>query len=206
MYLASHRLSPTVAVLLLSLGAIAPPAAAGAASFHGDFQVDNDLAVFVFDLVAEADISALTSSHARGGFSPVLTLFDAGGSNVGGNVGSSNLCQGLGSFCWDASFTYAGALPGQYTLVLSQDDNLPLGRLSDGYSRATEPDYTAQYLGQPGDPGIQFVRVDGDQRTGHWALDITVPALVTQVPEPASALLMVLGLAGYGLARGRRSV
>lgn len=111
---------------------------------------------------------------------------------MAGNVGSANTC-GF-SFCWDAAFSYAGALAGNYTLVLSQDGNNPLGLLSDGYAMTGQPHYTAQYLGGS-NPDATLQQVDGTQRTGQWALDVTVPVGVAVAPEPASAALLAVGVA-----------
>ncbi|OYU98987.1 MAG: hypothetical protein CFE45_14460, partial [Burkholderiales bacterium PBB5] len=131
---------------------------------------------------------------------------DATGMFIFGDTGSSHTCAGPGSYCWDAQFSYQGAAAGHYTLVLSQDDNLPGPSLADAFSRAAEPHYTAVYLGQPESTTLQFVRVDGDQRTGGWALDVGAAAAVTQVPEPAVGWLLLSGLGAVGWLRRRRSV
>jgi hypothetical protein len=193
---------------------MAPAAQAGTTSLQGDFRLDNDLAIFAFDLATAGDIVATTTSHASGGFAPVLTLFDAGGYLAQGNVGSSNGCLlATESFCWDAGFTFTGAAAGHYTLVLSQDDNnynaadpVTVPAMSSFYSRSGEPHYTSANLGLPDDDTVHFVRVDGNQRSGHWALDVTAASAVTQVPEPAAMLLWATGLAGLAALRHRRSI
>lgn len=208
--------------VLVALAALSFSAQAASVSFQGDFTKDNDLVIFSFELAAPGDITALTFGHSgglngagqtvpAGGFAPVLTLFDATGFEVQVNVGSSNTCPGPGSFCWDAAFTFQGAAAGSYLLVLSQDDNRAIGgpvtaaQMASFFSREAEPHYTAAYLGMPTDGSVNFVRIDGSQRTGHWAVDINVSAPVTVVPEPASALLFAAGLAGVaGLALARR--
>ena len=118
----------------------------------------------------------------------MLALFDSAGMQVAVNVGSFNTCAV--NFCWDAAFSFVGALPGAYTLILSQDGNDPLGWLSDGYAMTGQPNYTAQYLGGS-NPDATFVQVDGTQRTGLWALNVSVPAGVSVVPEPGSAALLL---------------
>ncbi|MCV2356307.1 PEP-CTERM sorting domain-containing protein [Paucibacter sp. B2R-40] len=195
---------------------------AATSSYQGNFSLDNDLAIFAFDLAAAGDIAVTTFSHSgglngagqsilAGGFAPVLTLFDASGYSVQGNIGSSNACASAGSFCWDAMFSLAGAAAGHYTLVLSQDDNnavsgpVTVHAMSSFYSHAGETHYTSAYLGFPDDDTLHFVRVDGAQRSGHWALDVDVAASVIQVPEPASVLLWALGLGAFTLARRRRA-
>jgi hypothetical protein len=190
-------------VLVLALTLAGGSAQALVFSFQGSFSTDDQLAIYTFNLDAAGDVAAATLSYnggtngngaavPAGGFAPVLALFDGAGNQVAGNVGSSNTC-GI-PFCWDAGFAYPGALPGQYTLVLSQDGNNPLGQFAEGYSMTGQPHYTAQYLGGS-NPSATFVQVDGSQRTGRWALDVTVPAGVSVVPEPAGAALLLAGLA-----------
>ncbi len=180
-------------------------------SLQGSLAADDSLAVFSFDLLAAGDVRAQTWSYrggtnavganvAAGGFAPVLSLFDGSGQLVAMDIGSSNTCSK--SFCWDASFAYLGAVPGQYTLVLSQDGNTPLGMLADGYAMTGQTHYTAAYLGS-NSANASFIQVDGTQRTGRWALDLTLPALVTVVPEPGSPGLFVAGLAALGLLQRR---
>jgi len=194
---------------LLGLGA----AQAGTLSYQGQFATDDELFATRLVLPGDALLTATTLGYgggtgvagqaiAAGGFVPVLSLFLEGFGLVETARGSSNVCgPGAGradpvsGFCWDASFSRL--LPaGIYTLVLSQDGNEPLGQsLGDGYSQAGQADYTGlAYLGQP---GAMFVQVDGTSRTGLWALDVQA----TNVPEPGTWLLLLLGGAALALRR-----
>lgn len=196
---------------LLTLAGIAPAALAANFSFKSSFSTDDQLVMFSIDLPAAGDMSALTLSYgggvngkseviAAGGFAPVLTLFDGSGNDVHGNTGASNSCPGSGSFCWDAVFTLLGAPAGHYTLVLTQDGNNPNGQLADGFSMVGQPHYTGQYIGSA---SATFIQIDQTQRTGQWALDLSLPGTVSPVPEPASAGLLLAGLAMAVLARRR---
>lgn len=206
----------------LVLGLLQPGLAA-VQSFQGDFHADDDLAIFQFTLAADGPIRATTFSHSGGinaagtqlppgGFAPALWLFGPDGYLADGNVGSSNTCSGADSFCWDASFSNH-LLAGRYLLVLSQDGNnadpsqpVALPDVASSFSQAGQLAYTSQYLTGSFDPALHFVRTDGSQRTGHWALDVEVAATVSQVPEPTTGLLWAAGLIGLGgLALRRRT-
>jgi PEP-CTERM motif len=117
-------------------------------------------------------------------------------------VGSTGVCpSSVSGFCWDAAFNLPRAPAGAYTLVISQDGNTPLGTLSDGFLMTGQPHYTAAYLGGS-DTLAGFIKLDGTQRTGAWALDLELPAGVAVVPEPATLALWLSGLCALaGLAR-----
>jgi hypothetical protein len=194
-----------LAVALLTAGA----ATADTQSLQGLFSRDDERAVFSFTLRQPDRLLARTLSYggglnaagqpiAGGGFAPTLSLFAADFGLLQQAVGSHNACAGT-LFCWDAALDLPLG-PGQYTLVLTQDGNDPLGTaVTDGFSQDGRPDYTGvDHLGQP---GLRFIQVDGQARDGHWALDLTVSA----VPEMGSAALLGAGLLLLTLANRRRS-
>ncbi len=211
------------AALLLASASMVSTAHAGTQSVDGLLGQDDSLFVRQFDLVQNDVLSVATFSYGglqspgrnipAGGFAPVLALFQDGVGLLQLARGTDNLCGNPGSgaadpvsgFCWDAHFTLAGVNAGHYTLVLSQDGNDPLGqRLTEGYSQAGSADYTSVYNGVP---GSHFIQVDGAQRSGRFALDISAPNSPA-VPEPAAALLLaagLAGLAGWSAARRRHS-
>lgn len=212
-------LAAGVCLMLLAAGNAPAAAALPAFFFDGTFQHDDDLFVHSFTTLTDDVITVRTYGYGGGitsggvnvepgGFAPVLSLFLEGFGLVQLAQGSANPCgAGAGSadpvsgFCWDAQFETV--LPaGAYTLVLSQDDNNPLGDSPlAGYSRDGVPDYTGQFF--LGMPGATFVQVDGAQRTDRWALELRANV----VPEPGVSTLFALGLAALGaLSLSRRGV
>ncbi len=155
------------------------------ASYQGSFTHDDD-AVF-FTLSVSGYFSARTWSFAGGvngngdaiapgGFAPVLSLFDPSGVLIGldhaGGVGSCapRAFDLTTNFCWDAFLEFSNLTPGEYILVLTEDDNIPLGpTLADGFLEQGFGDFTTGLSGFPG----PFRLINGEQRDGHWALDVS---------------------------------
>ncbi|MCX2862103.1 DVUA0089 family protein [Paucibacter sp. PLA-PC-4] len=188
---------------LLGLGALTLSLAADAAGldYQGTFTTDDQLFVTQFTLAATEPVQAFSSSWLRGGFAPVLSLFNlASGELLALASGSQNSCgpseagDPVSGFCWDARFAVS-LTAGSYRLVLSQDGNTPLGPTwDDGYLMSGQPDYTGlSYLGSE----QRFINVDGSPRSGAWAFSLHANV----VPEPGTCALM---LGGLGLLAWRR--
>jgi hypothetical protein len=197
--------------------ALASSAFAGSFSFSGNFLFDNDLQKFTFTIANPGIVTMQTWSFAGGtnanatvipvgGFAPVLALFDSTQTIVGnfdqGGVAPNNCGPrhqdppGTGA-CLDA-FLSDSLGAGTYTLVLSQQDNIPLGQtLADGYQHDGEPNFANGF----NDFGLQ--------RNSAWAVDIVSvdsasPIGTTATPEPSTALVLfagLVGLAGMSLKR-----
>lgn len=191
----------------LAAALVAGSAHAGTVSLQGHFDADDDRAVFDFDLARADHLVARTLSYAggvdasgspvaAGGFAPALSLFQSGFGLLGMAAGSVTACPGAASFCWDAALDLDLG-PGRYTLVLTQDGNLPLGDSpTAGFSQDGRPDFTGlDYLGLP---GLRFIQVDGSARDGHWALELSN----TPLPEPSTPALLAIALLA-GLTRRR---
>jgi len=184
-------------------------------SFTGQFQYDNDVQLFQFTVGAPSEVSLRSWSYAggtnasgqtiaRGGFDPILALFDANGNRVGqqddapcGNVAADIVTNR----CFDTFFTtILGA--GVYTASIQQYDNFSNGNLSAGFVR----------------DGVQyrqfrngFVDESGDRRNASWAFDILnvnsadLPPPV-DVPEPSSISLLGAAMLGMLTVFRRRKV
>ena len=199
------------AAAMLALAVFATGAQATDLSFTGHFNHDNDVQSFTFAVSGTSTVTLRSWSYAggvnahgdtieRGGFDPILALFDSTGAKL--DEQDDAHCPDVASDavtgrCYDVNYKNALAA-GTYTVTIQQFDNFALGaNLSDGFAF----DGVANQNFRNG-----FVDAAGDKRDAHWAFDIlnVDTAVVTppaDVPEPAS--LMLLGIGALAMA-GRR--
>lgn len=211
-------------IVVLIFSGLALPAHAATLSFGGNFVNDNDLWIKHFTLAQATEITAQTWSFGggfnangtfilSGGFDPVLALFEDGGDQLllgisqGGADPAGPGANASSGYVWDA-YLKMQLNPGSYRLVLSQDDNTPIGpmwsngylRIGDGQFRIDDPHFTRQNT-SPYDPNATFVLTDGSQRDSHWEVDLRP----FDVPEPSSLSLLFAGLACFCAARVLRN-
>ena len=181
-------------------------------SFTGNFSADNEVQTFNFTITAESNVTLRTWSYAggvnaagqtiaRGGFDPILALFEAGS----GNLISTNDDGGSGLVASDAVTgsswdTYLNALlaPGEYIVSIQQYNNFARGsNIADGFNY----DGAAYANFRNG-----FYDANGNQRDSHWAFDILNAnvAVANPVPEPETYGMLLAGLAIVGAVARRR--
>jgi len=203
----------TIAALAASAAiALAAPAAAADFSFTGTFLTGDDVAFFDFDVGAPSLVTLVTYSYAggtnaageligRGGFDPILSLYDSGGTRVGqqddGGCGAVP-ADAVSGRCWDTSFTQ-NLVAGSYRVAVSVFSNFGPAQLPGVFPGSGHPDFS-DVSGAANNP-----------RDGHWAFDVLNVDSAVQtggVPEPATWGLMIsgFGMAGALLRRRRQGV
>lgn len=201
---------------LLVAGLLAWPMGARAApmlwSFAGSLAQDDEVQVFALHLPGPAQVTLRTLSYAggtdalgmlvpRGGFDPVLALFDASGTLLAQNDdgGADVPADALTGATFDA-FLVLTLAAGDYTLAVAQFDNLALGpTLVDGFERTGQGAFTTGFGCPDAQPAFNDVSgMAGCGRSAAFAVEVAA-----LVPEPASATLL-LGPVLAMAARRRR--
>lgn len=198
--------------LLLALCACVSSASAANISYTGEFTYDNDVKLFQFTVDTLSTVGLRTWSYAgginaagetiaRGGFDPIVALFNSAGQLIGEqDDGECHrvAADAVSRQCWDINYSIELA-PGTYTASLQQYNNYHVSNnLADGFYYQD-----VQYRNFRNG----FVDEMDIRRNGSWAFDllnVSLPA-AADVPEPGSIWLVGAALAGLTALRRRRA-
>ena len=182
---------------ILAMGFVTGSANAADFSFTGNFEHDDEVQEFNFTVTAPmSDVTLRTWSYAggtnaagaevaRGGFDPIVALFDGSGNLIGQNDDSGLVPDPVGGSAWDSLLT-RDLSAGNYTATITQFGSFAGSSLAGGFQGTIHTNFGG--------------------RDSHWALDIlnvnsaSVGASyisenpLPPIPEPESYALLLAGL------------
>lgn len=180
-------------------------------SFTGNFTNVNDVQLFTFTVGSGSDVVLRTYSYAggvnaagtviaRGGFDPILALFQGTGPSaleIGQNDDGGGFvpADSVTGAHYDTYLAVDNLVPGIYTVSVQDFANFAIGpTLGDGFNSG-------------GLTGGTFIDATGHNRDGHWAFDVLgVESASTGVtPEPSTWMLLVSGLLALGIVVRRQT-
>ena len=186
-------------------------------SFTGTFARDDEVRLFAFATSSPGPVTLVSYGYAggvnaagqpipRGGFDPVLALFDGAGLLIAqaDDGGAAVPADALTGATFDFHLTELLA-PGSYTITLAQFDSAATGpTLADGFARAGQADFTTGFGCTDAQPLFNdLTGLAGCGRTGAWAFDVRGVAQAEAVTEPSTLALLGAGLLALSLRRRR---
>ena len=168
------------------------------ASLSGEFQVNNDVALFEFVLTSQANLTAFTTGASADGLDPFLALFLPTGRIIryfdteqGDDVDAENDDVADGDL--NAALPTLLLDPGSYILALLKSGNTLSGD-GDGFDSLLEG-FSEDGNPEPGAcEGCSFT----------LELSATPPPVTPVIPEPGTLSLVALGSAAAAMMRRRR--
>jgi PEP-CTERM motif len=171
-------------------------------SLSGNIAFQKDVVQIDFSLAnAASDVKLWTDSWASGlNFDPSAAVWKRSGTdyNLLADV-DDNDAVAPGQGFYDSGIVFSSLAAGDYRLTLVAAGNLVQGSLlSQGFLFDNQAAIALTDWNQPSyDPN------KNDQKGGFWRANFSGVDQVSAVPEPASVLLMLLGIGGLMLWRQR---
>jgi hypothetical protein len=182
-------------------------------SFTGNLVQDNTVQLFNFTVGAVSPdvilrtwsyaggVNAAGQAIARGGFDPILAVFNSSGTFIGQNDDGGALvaADAVTGAHYDTYLDLGSMVAGTYAVSVMQYDNFANGpALANGF-RHDSPADAWFTLPLTGHTTGGFWDVTGNMRDSHWAFDILGVQGASQVPDGGSSMAL-LGFALSGLA------
>lgn len=176
-------------------------------TYRGDFTYHNDVLYVNFSMVADGNITLFSSSWVRGGFDPILVLWDAAGRKIyeqdDGYIVGTTMVDGVeyAHGNWDSYFEQELTAGDYIVTIVTYENRAKSDILADGFRYDSRQGILFQDWHQPfngiGEPFFEF------HILGATSVEVTPPH-PSPTPEPGTFALSALGLGMLAFVARRR--